>query len=273
VMQPSSPPAPRPTTLTFCAPPYLRVLGPVSAVCAGRPARLGRLQARTVLAVLVLNRGKVVSADRLADAVWGDTPPSSVRVQLQGYISGLRRGLCATSATDPCSLIVTEAAGYRLRLLDGQLDLEVFRSRVADARRLRSEGSAGEAARRLREALALWNGEPFADIVAPIVRNAAAHLAELRLAAVEDRISADLASGMHSHLVPELKGLVAEHPFRERLWGHLIRALAQAGCTAEALASYREVWRLFDRELGIAPSTALQHLHQTILNRQPIVLA
>jgi pentatricopeptide repeat protein len=246
------------------------VLGPVSAVCAGQPARLGRLQARTVLAVLILHRSKVVSADRLADAVWGDAPPSSARVQLQGHISALRRALGATSAMDPCSPIVTEAAGYRLCLLDGQLDLDVFRARLLDARRLRSEGNAMLAARRLREALALWNGEPFADIVAPTVRNAAAHLAELRLAAVEDRIGADLASGVYGHLVPELRQLVTEHPFRERLWAHLIRALVRAGRTADALATYRELWRLFDHELGIAPSPPLQRLHQTILKREPI---
>jgi DNA-binding SARP family transcriptional activator len=261
--------SPHPTTPRS----FLRVLGPVSAERAGRPVNLGRPQARTVLAVLVLAQGRVVSVDRLFDAIWDGAPPSSGKVQLQGHISALRRALGARSALDPASPIVTEHSGYRLRLLDGQLDLDVFRSRLADARRLRSSDNASQAARRLREALELWNGEPFADIVAPTVRNAAAHLAELRLVALEDRIDADLASGAAGHLVPELKQLVAEHPFRERLWSHLIRALVHAACTADALATYREVWRLFDRELGIAPSATLQRLHQMILNGEPVAMA
>lgn len=264
---PPHPPQPSATTLFF------RVLGPVRAERAGSSLHLGRLQARTVLALLILARGEVVSIDRLVDAIWGDVPPSSARVQLQGHISFLRRALGARCASDPASPILTTPSGYRLHLNDGGLDLDLFRNTLTQARRHLIGGDANRASEQLRDALALWHGEPFADITAAAVRDVAEPLAELRLAAVQDRIEADLASGQHSHLVPEIRQLTAEHPFRERFWLQLMTALAHAGRTAEALAAYREVWRLLDSELGIAPSRELQHLQQAILKRETLLTA
>ncbi|XVQ08729.1 BTAD domain-containing putative transcriptional regulator [Spirillospora sp. CA-255316] len=239
------------------------MLGPVSAERAGRPLDLGGPQVRTVLALLLLERDRVVSVDRLVDVLWEGDPPNSWRVQLQGMVSRLRRVLGAGGdrASAP---IETRPPGYRMRISEGQLDLDDFRDEVRRARERLAAGEPGPAAALLRTALARWRGPVCADLPSPYVRGAA-DWEELRLAAVEDRVDADIALGRHDGLVVELRGLIRDHPLRERCRGQLMTVLARAGRPADALRVFRDLRDRMVDELGIEPSTGLQQLHRAIL--------
>lgn len=241
---------------------YFRVLGPVSAERDGRALPLGSGQRRGVLALLLLRAGTVVSVDELAAALWGDIPPSSFRVQLQGLISELRRVLRAGDEEAP---IETLPPGYRLRVPPDRLDLEEVRREVASARRHIEEGAPGPAAELLRTALAKWRGPAFAGIPYEITQQESVSLEELRLTAQEDRIEADMALGRHEELLAELTTLVQENPLRERFRGQLMSALSRAGRPADALAVYRQAREALVEELGIEPSAPLRQLHRAIL--------
>ena len=134
----------------------------------------------------------------------------------------------------------------------------------------RGDGEPAAAAQTLREALALWRGPPFADLAyQPFAQAEIARLEELRLAALEQRIDADLADGRHAALVGELERLVAEHPLRERLRGQLMLALYRSGRQAEALDAYRTARRELSEELGLEPGEELKRLEQAILRHDP----
>ncbi|MGP3960668.1 BTAD domain-containing putative transcriptional regulator [Nonomuraea sp. 3N208] len=242
--------------------PSFRVLGPLQADVEGTPLALGPPQARAVLALLLLRPRDVVSMDKLADQLWEGQPPPSARVQMQGLLSDLRRRLGK-------GLIVTRAPGYLLDIPLGTVDLDLFREHVAEARRLIGEGHVAVGAARLRAGLDLWRGEPFADIRVSAVREAAEQLAELRLAAIEDRVDADLRLGGSPELLEELGDLVARHPLRERLRGYLMTALARSGRVPEALEIYHQGRKLLLDELGVKPSAELHAVHAGILRAEP----
>ena len=174
------------------------------------------------------------------------------------YVSQLRKALGR-------DLILTQPPGYLIRVSDGELDLHRFERLVATAR---TEEPA-QAARLLREGLALWRGAPLAELSDSFAPAERARLEEQRLAALEQRIQADLALGRHAELVPELEGLVREHPLRERLRGQLMLALYRCGRQADALEVYRSGRRLLDEELGLKPDDELQRLERAILNHDP----
>jgi DNA-binding SARP family transcriptional activator/DNA-binding beta-propeller fold protein YncE len=188
----------------------------------------------------------------LIDELWETDPPETARTALQVHISQLRKALGRER-------IVTKSPGYRAVVGPGELDLERFEQLAADG----ADGAA------LREALALWRGAPLADLGDGYARIERGRLDEQRLLALERRIDADLALGRHADLVPELDGLVREHPLREHLRGQLMLALYRSGRQAEALDVYRTGRRLLDQELGIEPDDALQHLEKAILNHDP----
>jgi pentatricopeptide repeat protein len=235
---------------------FYRMLGELAVERAGRELPLGPPQARRVLALLLLDAGRPVSCDRLIDELWGDIPPASAKVQVQGLISGLRRALREPGGDQP---IVTRGASYVLDVRPADTDTGRFTDLTAEGRELLAAHRFPEAAERFREALALCRGPVVA---APEV---AAYWDDLRLAAVHDRIEAELGAGEHDRLVPELRDLLAAAPYRERTCGQLMTALARAGRLAEALDLYRR-WRdrLVD-ELGIEPSATIRALHQQIL--------
>ncbi|MFG2005406.1 BTAD domain-containing putative transcriptional regulator [Spirillospora sp. NPDC048911] len=243
---------------------YFRVLGPVVAERDGVPLDVGGPQPRAVLGLLLLEAGRVVSMDRLARALWEDEPPNSWRVQLQGMVSRLRRNLGAGGERTSAP-IDTIPPGYRLRLSDDQLDLSVFRREVERARRHMAAGEHLLAAGLLHAATARWRGPVCADVASPYVRRAALDWEDLRPAALEDRIDADIAQGRHDELVAELHALVREHPLRERFSGQLMTVLSRAGRPADALAVFRDARERMVSELGIEPSTRLQQLHRAIL--------
>jgi DNA-binding SARP family transcriptional activator len=238
-----------------------RILGPLEAWDEGRQLSLGGPKPRALLAVLLLHANEVVAGDRLMEELWGegsvDTAPTALRVN----VSRLRKAL-------PRDVLVTRSPGYTIRLGPDQLDLHRFERLVDEARSLLAERKPDSAAERLREALALWRGSALADFgYESFAQGPIARLEEIRLAALELRIEADLTLGRDRELIAELEALIAEHPLRERLRGHLMTALYRSGRQAEALDAYQQARLVLVEELGIEPSPALQELERAILRQ------
>jgi len=239
------------------------LLGPIEARSQGRVLPLGGPKQRVVLTVLLLARNRAVSRDLLVDSLWGEAPPATAAHTLDAYVSRLRKTLGDDRLT-------RSAGGYVLRVEHGELDLERFEELVAQGRALRAAGNERDAAGVLRSALALWRGAALADLVYDAAADRiAASLEEDRLAAIEERVDADLACGSGGDLVAELERLVAENPFRERLLGQLMLTLYRAGQQARALDVYRAAKHRLVDELGLAPGLALQELEQRILAHDP----
>ncbi len=242
------------------------MLGPLEVVRGSEGVELGSTKQRAVLTALILHANQVVSADALIEAVWGGSPPASAAHALQVYVSEIRRRLGSDEAT---GLLLTRAPGYLLRVGPDQLDSDRFENMVAEGRAHLASGSPSNAARLLHEALALWRGPALVGLPpSDVADREAARLEEVRLAAVEDRIEADLALGLHTDLVAELRSLVAAHPFRERAWGQLMLALYRSGRQGHALEAYRALRRVLDDELGVEPSPAVEELHGGILRQE-----
>ena len=236
-----------------------RLLGPLEVVQRDSALAVGGGKQRALLAVLLLHANEVVSTDRLLDDLWGSSPPATAVKSIQLYVSRLRKELGE-------GRLVTRAPGYVLRVERSELDVARFEQLVGEARVAEAE----RAARKLREALALWRGRPLADLAyEPFAQAEIARLEELRLDALELRIEADLAGGRHTQLVGELEALVAEHPLRERLWMQLMLALYRSSRQAEALEAYRGARRVLDEQLGLDPSAELKQLQQSILEHDP----
>ncbi len=212
----------------------LRLLGPVEAVRAGREVALGGPKQRAVLALLLLEAGRVVATGRLIEAVWRGSPPPGAAKTLQSCVSRLR------TALEPDVALVARAGGYVL--------------------------SASE---RFTEALSLWRGRALAGMCeAEPLALEAARLEELRLAAVEGRVEADIELGRHAEVTGELESLTAEHPLRERLWRLLVLALYRGERQADALAAYQRAWAVLTGELGLEPGADLRALEQAVLRHQ-----
>jgi DNA-binding SARP family transcriptional activator len=242
-----------------------RILGPLEIWDEGAEMRLSGDRQRALLAILLLHAGEAVSSDRLMDDLWGDAPPAAGGTALRVRVSQLRKAL-----GDDGELITSRAHGYALSIEPGQLDLHRFEKLVAEGERALAGEDAALASDRLREALSLWRGPPLADFTyTPFAQAAIVRLHELRLAAVELRIEADLALGRHAAVVGELEALVAEHPLRERFWIQLMLALYRSGRQAEALAAYRTARSRLVDEIGIEPGPELQALERGILAQDP----
>ena len=234
-----------------------RILGPLEVSVGGEPLPLTGQKQRALLALLLLEANRVVSTDRLVDALWGDQPPRTAATSLQNFISQLRKALGPET-------LVTKPPGYLLRIESEELDLERFRRLVDEAR---SEPPEARAAK-LRKALDLWRGPALADLgFETFAQSEIGRLEELRLVVVEDQIEAELEAGHHGEIVGELEAFADEHPLRERLRGQLMLALYRSGRQAEALQIYHDTRRVLVEELGIDPSPALQHLHGAILRQ------
>ncbi len=203
-----------------------RILGPLEVVADGKVVDLGGPKQRAVLALLLLEGNRVVSSDRLIEALWDETPPDTALKALQVYVSQLRKLIGKER-------LETKAPGYRLRVEPHELDLGRFHQLQSEAR--------------FAEALSLWRGAPLADFAYDRFAQAEIELlAELRLVCLEERTERELARGRHAELVGELEALAAEHPLRERLRAQLMLALYRSGRQAEALAAYREARDLIE---------------------------
>jgi class 3 adenylate cyclase/predicted ATPase len=204
-----------------------------------------------------------VATARLVDELWGERPPQTAVKSVQVFVSQLRKALGD-------GVLETRGAGYRLRVEPGTLDEQRFERLLDQGRQLLAGGDARRAAELLRQALALWRGPALADFeYEPFARNEIARLDELRLAALEQRLEADLALGRHAEVVGELQGLVNDHPLRETLRGLLMLALYRSGRQADALAAYQQGRAALVDELGLDPSPALQQLEKAILVQDP----
>ncbi len=227
-----------------------RILGPLEVVADnGSAIALPAPKVRALLALLLLNRNRVVPTDVLVDELWEERPPATAAKTLQVYVSQLRKALGVDR-------VETEHGGYRLRVEPGEVDADAFEQLVEDGRP--------------QDALALWRGPALVDVRSErFARAAADRLEEARLAAVEDRIDAELDAGRHAALVGELEQLAEEHPVRERLTAQLMLALYRSGRQAEALEAYRRTRERLSDELGLEPGRELRELEQAILRHDP----
>jgi DNA-binding SARP family transcriptional activator len=247
-----------------------RMLGPLEVVRDGEPVELAGGKARLLLAALLVNANRVVSTDRLLEILWGDELPGSAQNLLQTYVSRLRDALEPERLRRAASgYLVTREPGYVLAVEPDRIDAVRLEQLAGEGRRALAS-APGEAAATLRQALALWRGDPLADFTfEPFAQADIARLTELRLATREDLVQAGLALGAHAELCGELTQLVAEHPLRERLWGHLMVALYRSDRQADALAAFRTLRATLVDQLGIEPSPALARLNEAILDHSP----
>ena len=241
----------------------IRVLGAVEAWRDGREVGVGGGRERALLAILALRAGQVVARDTLIDELWAGAPPPSAAHSLDAYVSRLRKALGQ-------GVLERRPPGYRLLVDD--TDVAHF-ERLADRGRIElAAGDPAAAAATYRSALGLWRGPALAGLDdQPFARAEARRLEELRLAATEARLDAELALGEAARVVPELQALVAQHPLREHLRGQLMLALYGAGRQAEALAVYREGRARLVADLGIEPGPELRAIERAILAHDPHV--
>ncbi len=231
----------------------------------GALVRLGGVKQLAVLAALLLERGRFVSRERLIDLVWGDDPPSGGVNTLQVHISQLRKALAPGGIQ-----IRSSPAGYAIDVAEAELDLLEFERLASLGREALADHDFTAAARSLAEALALWEGVALAELWdIPFANAEAARLERHRLAALEDRLQAQLGLGMHREVVAELETLVRDHPLREPLRGLLMLALYRCGRQADALDVYRAGRELLVASQGVDPGGELRGLHQAILNQAP----
>jgi DNA-binding SARP family transcriptional activator len=245
------------------------ILGPLEVRDGDRPIIVAAGRERQILLFLLLHAGRVVATDRILDEIWGEDPPSSGAKTVTFHVARLRDALCRDRRHGrPCTILKTVRGGYVLDVSADQVDAGRFERLAEEGRALLANDPEG-ARSRLTDALALWRGEPLADVAYESFAQAEiARLEELRLRAREDRIEADLALGRHDAVIGELRGLVDGDPLRERPRGQLMTALTRAGRQAEALRVYDEGRRVLSAELGIEPSVALRQLQERILRQE-----
>jgi predicted ATPase/DNA-binding SARP family transcriptional activator len=240
-----------------------RMLGPLDVVAGTEPVALGGTKARALLALLLLHGNQTVSRERVIDELWGERPPRAVEAELRVYVAKLRKALGPEA-------LVTRRHGYALLVDPDRLDAVCFERLAAQGARLLADGDAHAARSVLDEALALWRGPVLADLAyEPFVEGEARRLDERRLAALEERIEADLALGLHADVLAELEQLVLQQPFRERLRAQLMLALYRCGRQSDALEHYRRTAELYAEELGIEPGPELKARERAILNHDP----
>ncbi|WP_326634803.1 tetratricopeptide repeat protein [Nonomuraea fuscirosea] len=243
------------------APAFLfRLLGPVELEAdTGRVTFRGKQAA--LLAALLLQADRMISTQRLAEAVWGQALPSDPASRIRMLISEVRRACAALDA----DVIGTQRPGYVLRLGPGRLDLACFQSQVSLAREAMAEGRCEEALARYDEALAWWRGPPLGGVTGLFTEAQTEWLDGLRLDALEERQSVLLELGRDTEVVTRARALAAEAPLRERLHGQLMRALHRSGRRGEALEVYRQFRTRLVKELGLEPTNELQEVQRQIL--------
>jgi DNA-binding SARP family transcriptional activator len=250
----------------LCGAMEYRVLGPLEAEDDGRAVDLGGSRQRALLAILLLNRGRVVPSDRLIEDLYGANPPPAAGKSLQAHVSRLRKAAGAGLR------LHTRRGGYVLEVSDGDVDADRFARLLEEGRKALSAGNPADAARSLQRALDLWRGPALVDVAyEDFAQSEIARLEELRLAAVEELVDARLALGGHADVAGELEQLTQEHPMRERLRGQLMLALYRSGRQADALEAYQDARRALVDELGIEPSRALRELERAILAQDPML--
>lgn len=237
----------------------LFVLGPVRVSVDGVDLSLAGTKERTVLVSLLLHENRMVSDHRLVHLLWDLNPPATSAAQIHTYISRLRAKLA------PATRIVRQHHGYLLCAQDAWADFREFSTLTALGQQDLAEARYERAATRFRAALARWRGPALPDVTAFLADEVVPVWDEVRLAAMEGRISADLQLGRHARLVPELTGLVREHPYREVFRAQLMTALHSCNRQVDALAVYRDGRRILAEEMGVDPGEFLTRTHLAVL--------
>ncbi|MBV9334470.1 MAG: AAA family ATPase, partial [Solirubrobacterales bacterium] len=243
---------------------HFGVLGPFEVVDdQGRELALGGPKQRSVLALLLLHRGEIVSSERLVRELWGERAPPSAPNTIHVYISNLRKALGE-------GRLLTRPTGYLLQTEHADVDVDRFELLLTLGRQARRQGDAPGAHEALREALGLWRGAPYADFAyEAFAQREIARLDEARLNALEERIDAQLELGDHAAVVGELEALSAEQPVREHVHEQLMLALYRCGRQADALRAYRRIRTHLVDELGLEPGPVLKRLQAQILEQDP----
>jgi DNA-binding SARP family transcriptional activator len=243
-----------------------RILGAVEAgTDDGVAIAVGGPRVRTLLAAMLVHANQTLRIDWLADAIWDDQPPRTAAATLHSYVCRLRSRLAA-SGPDGTDRIITDADGYRLRVDPGELDADVFQHHVDRGRAAAAEGRHDEGCELLKKALQQWRGPALANITVKFARVFAVSLDEARASVMAERLDLELAAGRHQEIIPELRILTQRFPLRQRMVRLLMLALYRSGQPAEALHAFRVARHALVEELGVEPGSALQSLHQQILN-------
>jgi DNA-binding SARP family transcriptional activator len=248
------------------------ILGPIEAVDGDRQVALGGSKQRALLGMLLLHANEVVASDRLIDELWPgegrDEAIRSLHVTMSRLRTVLEPGRGASRAVS--QVLVTRSPGYELLVEPEGLDASHFEALAREGKHALAAGDAVTARAKLDEALCLWRGAPLADLAYESFCQAEiARLDELRIAALEDQIEADLCLGRHVELVSQLRALVSREPLRERLRASLMLALYRSGRQAQALEAYADARRTLVDGLGIEPGRELRRLHEAILRQDP----
>jgi WD40 repeat protein/DNA-binding SARP family transcriptional activator len=252
-----------------------RLLGPLAVVRDGVPVELGAYRQRALLGLLLANAGMVLSTERILDELWGETSGTDKQGSLWVYVSGLRTALEPGRAKrSEGAILLTRAPGYVLAVDGDDTDVGRFERAIAEARLL-VETDPQTASDTLAAGLAMWRGHAYEEFMyEPWAQAEIARLEELRVEAIEDRLDADLRTGLAHELVPELHSLVRQHPLRERLLTSLMLALYRCGRAAEALRACASFRQRLVVEMGIEPSRAVRDLeHQILLDDGELLLA
>ncbi|MFD8423337.1 BTAD domain-containing putative transcriptional regulator [Streptomyces sp. NPDC059668] len=246
-----------------------RILGPleITSSAAAEPVRPRAAKIRAVLATLLVRANEIVSVDSLIDELWGEHPPRTATTTLQVYVSQLRKLLHTADPEYGRDALVTRPPGYALHLDPAQLDLTVFEELHHNGQKALLRGDHAAAADLQRRALQLWRAPLASDTPhGALLARTAVRLAEVRAAALEQRMRAELRLGHHQRLIGELHSAVAEMPMREEFHMLLMTALYRAGRQAEALRIFAQLRQTLVAELAIEPGQPLQLLHQRILS-------
>lgn len=245
----------------------VRVLGPMELVRRTEVVRVTSRRQRILLAMLVLRRGGVVSMPELEAALWPAEPPASGPKSVQIHVHRLRQAIGDRSA------VRHRPPGYALALPLASVDVFRFEELAQRGRAALVRGEMAAAADLLRQAEALYRGPAFeglAEVHELAIESR--RVEELRLAAVEDRVAAELELDHHAGVIAELAALVSEHPLRERLRAQLMIALYRSGRKADALAVYRDGRRILVEEHGVEPNQECRGLERAILADDPELL-
>jgi DNA-binding SARP family transcriptional activator len=252
------------TRLTF------GLLGPLQMTVAGKPATLGTPKQRAVLAMLLINRNRVVATDALIDAAWDHSPVPAARASVHTYMSSLRR-LLDSADGDGRTVLASAPPGYRLTVADGNCDLDRFVNAKTAGIHAAAAGRFEEASGHLSSALAEWRGPVLDDLRDfAFVEAFATAWMEDKVLVHTARAEAEIACGRAHAVIGELELLAAEHPYREPLWAQLMTAYYVSDRQADALETYRRLKAVLAEDLGIDPGPTVSALHARILRQQPL---
>lgn len=244
------------------------VLGPLEVIVGGRSVVPGAGKQRQLLALLALRAGRVVTSHALMEELWGERPPRSASTTLQTYVLQLRRRFeAAGSGIAGKDILVTTHGGYLIRMVPGRLDAREFERLVAVGDDAGERGDHRTASTWYRQALSLWRDDALVDVpCGPLLQVEVLNLEEAYAATLQRRINADLESGRHMSVIPELRALVVRNPRHEGWSAQLMIALHRSGAPGEALETFRRLRRTLVDELGMEPSPIIRTMHQAILN-------